>query len=128
MEIGILSWLLFGVVSAVVAKKKGRSGCAWFALGVLLGPFGLILAFAATPQQGKFDAAPPEPVALKKCSSCGEPLQPEAVRCPSCGKKTSGFRGVASASSTEHWTCPRCGASNANKLYRCGNCGYSLEE
>jgi len=43
MEI-LLIWLLFGIVSAVVASNKGRSGCGWFALGVLLGPFGFILA------------------------------------------------------------------------------------
>jgi hypothetical protein len=36
VEIGILAWLVFGIVSAFVARKKGRSGCGWFFLGVLL--------------------------------------------------------------------------------------------
>lgn len=36
-------WFLFGIISAVIAVVKGRSGCGWFILGSLLGPFGLIL-------------------------------------------------------------------------------------
>ena len=46
---GVVIWFLSGIVSALVAKRKGRSGCGWFILGVLLGPFGLILAFVASP-------------------------------------------------------------------------------
>ena len=34
-------WLLSGIVSAMVATNKGRSGCSWFLLGFLLGPVGL---------------------------------------------------------------------------------------
>lgn len=47
----LLLWLLFGIVSAVVATNKGRSGCGWFALGVLLGPFGFILALVVSKNQ-----------------------------------------------------------------------------
>jgi hypothetical protein len=43
MEVFII-WLLFGVVTAVVATNKGRNGCGWFLLGVPLGPFGFILS------------------------------------------------------------------------------------
>lgn len=50
MEIFII-WLLFGIASAVVASNKGRSSCPWSALGVLLGPFGFILALAVSTNQ-----------------------------------------------------------------------------
>jgi hypothetical protein len=127
MEIGVLAWLLFGVVSAVVARKKGRSGCAWFGLGVLLGPFGLLLAFAAGPGEGRVIAPSEPPSAPKRCAACGEPIRQDAVRCRSCDEKAASSRKVPSGSGTEYWTCPRCGASNASKLSRCGNCGYSHE-
>ncbi|TVR53843.1 MAG: hypothetical protein EA421_09995 [Gemmatimonadales bacterium] len=38
-------WSLFGVASMVIASRKGRSGCAWFLVGILFGPFGLLVAF-----------------------------------------------------------------------------------
>ena len=101
MEFGILAWLLFGIVSAIIAKKKGRSGCAWFFLGVLLGPFGLLLAFAAPSER--------EPVAP---SSQGQATKP---------------RITAPGPAPDYWTCPRCGSPNSKKLNRCGNCGYSEE-
>lgn len=41
-------WLLFGVVTAVVASNKGLSGCSWFFIGTLLGPFGFILALVVS--------------------------------------------------------------------------------
>ena len=42
--LGIPVWILFGIIGAFMATMKGRSGCAWFILCVLLGPFGLIFA------------------------------------------------------------------------------------
>jgi hypothetical protein len=101
MEIGILAWLAFGIVSAIVARNKGRSGCAWFFLGVLLGPFGLILAFASGSRRES--AAPPPPV------------------------QASRARTTSPGVPAETWVCPRCGSANSKKLSRCGNCGYSEE-
>lgn len=41
----LLIWLFFGMISAFIAKIKGRKGWQWFLLGTVFGPFGLILAF-----------------------------------------------------------------------------------
>lgn len=46
--LGIPAWLFFGIVGAWIATTKGRGGCFWFALCVLLGPFGLALAAIVT--------------------------------------------------------------------------------
>ena len=73
-------WLLFGIVSAVVASKKGRSGCDWFALGVLLGPFGFILALVVSPNQKKVDAAALKSGTMKKCRFCAELIRREATK------------------------------------------------
>ena len=126
MEIGILAWLLFGLVSAVVARKKGRSGCAWFFLGVLLGPFGLLLAYAV-PSEREPAAAPAPATPPATCLSCGIPIPRGETRCPACEKKATRTRITSPGPSEDLWACPRCGASNSKKLSRCGNCGYSEE-
>jgi hypothetical protein len=40
----IIIWIFCGIISAIIANSKGRSGCSWFLLGVLLGPFGFAVA------------------------------------------------------------------------------------
>ena len=42
--IGPIIWLFFGLVSMSIAGSKNRSGCLWFLLGLLLGPFSLVVA------------------------------------------------------------------------------------
>jgi len=86
MEIAFIGWLLFGIVSAVVAQKKGRSGCGWFAAGVLLGPFGLILAFVVEPDRKRLDAAALGSGTVKKCPFCAELVKFEAKVCRFCGR------------------------------------------
>lgn len=39
----LLLWLACGVVTAIIASNKGKSGVAWFFLGCVLGVFGIIL-------------------------------------------------------------------------------------
>ena len=126
MEIGVLAWLLFGIVSGFVARKKGRSGCGWFLLGVLLGPIGLILAFAASSRKEPSDVAAAEPApAMRACPSCGELIAQDAEKCRFCGVKVAGTR--VTAALPDHWTCPRCNTPNPNTSFLCRNCGYSRE-
>jgi hypothetical protein len=40
----ILFWLMCGILAGVLGSARGGSGCAWFAIGALLGPFGVIIA------------------------------------------------------------------------------------
>lgn len=44
MEI-VLLWFFFALVSAVLASGKNRSATSWFLVGLLFGPFGLIVGF-----------------------------------------------------------------------------------
>ena len=70
MEIFITVWflLLFAIFSGAVANSKNRSVLGWFLIGMLLGPFGLLVAFLdqiepdvpstkknASPQRIKFE-------------------------------------------------------------------------
>lgn len=70
MELAIVAWIFCGIGAAFVAQSRGASGCLWFGLGVLLGPFGLAFAFAAGTD--------------RKCPHCRERVHPEATRCPKC--------------------------------------------
>lgn len=52
----LIIWVLFGVASAVLAKDKGRSRPLWFILGLLIGPFAILIqVFLPTTSRGDQD-------------------------------------------------------------------------
>lgn len=79
-------WLLFGIITAVVASNKGRSGFGWFLIGVLFGPFGLILALVISKDVDAIEKADLRSGKLKKCHHCAELVKREAVKCRHCGE------------------------------------------
>jgi hypothetical protein len=68
----ILLWLVFGIVGAMIGDKKGKGGLG-FLLGVLLGPFGVLIIFLIKGNQ-------------KTCPYCRGTIHPDAIRCPHCQK------------------------------------------
>ncbi len=86
----LVVWLLFGVATAVAASNKGLSGCAWFLLGVILGPFGLILSLVVPKNQRAVERSAIGAGTMKKCPFCAEMIRAEAVKCRFCGTDLGG--------------------------------------
>lgn len=62
-------WILFGVVTALIARNKGEPVITAFIVGIILGPIGLIIIFL---------------IAGKKCPYCKSRIHTEAIICPKC--------------------------------------------
>ena len=82
----IVIWFLCGVASMMIANNKGRSGCGWFLLGVLLGPFGILFALiASSVQPTPIDPEAPTSETHVRCPECRELVRRDARRCKHCG-------------------------------------------
>jgi hypothetical protein len=127
----LLIWLLCGIISAIVASNKGRSGFGWFIIGLLLGPLGLILSLAVSKKQKALEAKAVETGSMKKCPSCAEFIKQEAIKCRYCGESLQ-HEGMIELD--EKARCPNCGSlniqkaksPNGNTIYRCLECRTSL--
>jgi uncharacterized OB-fold protein len=79
--------LLFGLAGSLIAAGKGRSAAAWFILGLVLGPFSLIVAFlpSATRLDERRAVRHGYSQEYRKCPHCGEAVRQEAHKCRHCG-------------------------------------------
>lgn len=78
MEIALFLWLMCGIVAAMIGSRKG-AGCAGFALGFLLGPFGILIALFMGGNR-------------KACPYCRELIHKEAIVCPRCQRDLVAMR------------------------------------
>ena len=76
----LLIWSVFSIATAVVAATQGRNAFAWFAIGLLLGPFGFIVFSLVASKD--FSPLPGE---VGQCSLCAQPIRLEAAACQQCG-------------------------------------------
>lgn len=101
-------WLIFAVLVAVYAERKGRSGAGFFFLSLFLSPLiGFIIAAAVEPKKQKVA----EQSGMKKCPDCAEYVQGEARVCRFCGFKFIDMDTVKEISEAPRSAAPSSGTS-----------------
>ena len=75
LTIAVIAWLVVAVAAGWLADEKGRSAFIWFLVGLVSGPFAVVLVGLA-PRGASGD--------YRRCRDCREPVRREATVCPFC--------------------------------------------
>jgi hypothetical protein len=121
-SIAVLIWIVCGVANVFIAQNRGATNLlAWFLVGILFGPIGIVLALIG--------AKPPKPVS-------GTPVlwptqqptwtpTPQPTLTPTPQPRSIGDQ--ASPGSSEAAYCPRCGAQRLGAFRYCRKCGLDFD-
>jgi hypothetical protein len=75
LTLAVTAWLVVAVAAGWLAEEKGRSAIIWFLVGLVTGPFAVLLVGLA-PRGASGD--------YRRCRECREPIRRDAAVCPFC--------------------------------------------
>ena len=81
---GLIIWLMFAFIVAVVAGSKGYSAFGWGLYGLLIWPIALVHILVKPNLQAARDAFVRKHAGRTPCPFCAEPIKRQAKVCPHC--------------------------------------------
>ena len=88
--------LVFGLMTALVARSRGRSFLVWLVYGTLVPGFALIHSLFLAPGKAKDERGLSASKALRRCPFCFESIRPDREVCPACWRVLPAENGAAS--------------------------------
>lgn len=92
LGVSALTWLFCAVLAAILYSGKGQSGIVGFLLGLILGPFGVLIALLIGPNQNELDRRQLKSGEVDMCPYCSELVRASAVVCKHCGRDLPAVR------------------------------------
>jgi hypothetical protein len=85
----LIFWLLCAVFASAIAGAKNRGTGNWFVVGLLFGPFALLVAALPKLEDPQVEKARKKGASddFRKCPYCAEIVRREAVKCRYCGSE-----------------------------------------
>jgi len=107
--------LIFGVLSSMAVKDKGRDQTGWFFIGFLFGLFGLIGALIISDNKNEQldETIIENETIFLECPNCNAKIERQTKYCGKCGISLKEF-------------CFNCKTKNRIDAKYCGNCGKEL--